>query len=145
MIDRSTEVTTPSSAATAAAGTQTATTTSSTTASTATTPAAGGSVASTNNGTTPPVKTTTTTGVATLDWLPPTQNSDGSVLTNLAGYTVYYGTSPGSLTKSVKITNPGLTAYSVTDLASGTWYFVVTSYSSVGAESTRTGTVSTTI
>jgi hypothetical protein len=91
------------------------------------------------------VKTTTTNGVATLDWLPPTENSDGSALTNLAGYTVYYGTSPESLTQSIKVTNPGLTAYSVTDLPSGTWYFAVTSYSSTGVESTRTGTVSTTI
>jgi hypothetical protein len=91
------------------------------------------------------VKTTTTSGVATLDWLPPTENSDGSVLTNLAGYTVYYGTSPGDLSQSVKVTNPGLTAYSVTNLPSGTWYFSVTSYSAAGVESARTGTVSTTI
>ncbi len=80
-----------------------------------------------------------------MDWMPPTENSDGSALTNLAGYTVYYGTSPSNLTQSVKVTNPGLTAYTVTNLSSGTWYFAVTSYSSAGIESTRTGTVSTTI
>jgi hypothetical protein len=91
----------------------------------------------------PPV--TTVNGVATLDWQPPTQNSDGSALTNLAGYTVYYGTSPDSLSKSVKVTNPGLTAYSVTGLSAGTWYFAVTSYSADGVESTRTATVSTKI
>ncbi len=152
-IDRSSEVTTPISAATAAAGKQTAATTPSTTSSTSTasssgsttttTSGSGTTVASTSKGTTP-VKTTTT-GVATLDWMPPTENSDGSALTNLAGYTVYYGTSPGSLTQSVKVTNPGLSAYTVTDLPSGTWYFAVTSYSSAGVESTRTGTVSTTI
>jgi hypothetical protein len=77
--------------------------------------------------------------------MPPTENSDGSVLTNLAGYTVYYGTSPDSLTQSVKVSNPGLSAYTVTNLPSGTWYFAVTSYSSAGVESTRTGTISTTI
>ena len=91
------------------------------------------------------MKTTTLNGVVTLDWLPPTENNDGSALTNLAGYTVYYGTSPESLTQSIKVTNPGLTAYSVTNLPSGTWYFAVTSYSSTGVESTRTGTISTTI
>jgi hypothetical protein len=101
-------------------------------------------VASSNKSTTP-VKATTTNGVATLDWLPPTENSDGSALTNLAGYTVYYGTSSESLTQSIKVTNPGLTAYTVTNLSTGTWYFAVTSYSSTGVESTRTGTVSTTI
>src|SRR5882757_6837905 len=66
------------------------------------------------------------TGTATLDWTPPTENSDGSALTNLAGYTVYYGTSPDKLTESVKVSNPGLTAYTMTNLTSGTWYFAVT-------------------
>jgi hypothetical protein len=153
-IDRSSEVTTPISAATAAAGSKTATTTSGTTSSsstasisgstTTTTSGSGTTVASTNKGSTP-VKTTTTTGVATLDWMPPTENSDGSALTNLAGYTVYYGTSPSNLTQSLKVTNPGLSAYTMTNLSSGTWYFAVTSYSSAGVESTRSGTVSTTI
>jgi hypothetical protein len=119
-----------------------------TTANTNTTPASGATSGTTTTVTskvTTPVKTTTTNGVATLDWMPPTENSDGSVLTNLAGYTVYYGTSPDSLTQSIKVTNPGLSAYTVTNLPSGTWYFAVTSYSSAGVESTRTGTVSTTI
>jgi hypothetical protein len=91
----------------------------------------------------PPVKVAD--GSATLDWTPPTQNSDGTTLTNLAGYTVYYGTSPDQLTQSVKVSNPGLTAYTVSNLAAGTWYFAVTSYSSSGVESSRTGVVSTTI
>jgi Fibronectin type III domain len=84
-------------------------------------------------------------GSATLDWTPPTENTDGSALANLAGYNIYYGTSPDSLTLSVKVTNPGLTAYTLTDLAPGTWYFAVTSYSSAGAESVRTGMLSTTL
>jgi hypothetical protein len=82
------------------------------------------------------------TGTATLDWTPPTENSDGSALTNLAGYTVYYGTSPDKLTESVKVSNPGLTAYTVTNLTSGTWYFAVTSYSTAGVESSRSGVIS---
>jgi hypothetical protein len=89
----------------------------------------------------PPPKPVST-GTATLDWTPPTQNSDGSVLTNLAGYTVYYGTSPDSLTESVKVTNPGLTAYTLSNLPAGTWYFAVTSYSAAGVESSRSGVVS---
>jgi hypothetical protein len=94
-----------------------------------------------SNTTTPPPKPIST-GTATLDWTPPTENTDGSALTNLAGYTVYYGTSPDSLTESVKVSNPGLTAYTLSDLTSGTWYFAVTSYSSAGAESTRSGVIS---
>lgn len=87
----------------------------------------------------------TTTGSTTLDWIPPTRNSDGTALTNLAGYIVYYGTSPTNLNRSVKITNPGLTAYTVTNLASGKWYFAITSVSSSGVESARTSTLSATI
>lgn len=93
----------------------------------------------------PPPPVTVVNGVATLDWQPPTANVDGSTLTNLAGYTVYYGTSPDNLSQSVKLSNPGLTAYSVTGLTSGTWYFAITSYSSDGVESARTTTVSTKI
>jgi hypothetical protein len=146
MIDRSAGIDATASAASVASNT---TATAPSTA--ATTPASGAATTSSGSTpsagtiakTTPPVKTVD--GVATLDWLPPTENSDGSVLTNLAGYTVYYGTSPGNLTQSVKVTNPGLTAYAVTGLASGTWYFAVTSYSADGVESTRTSTVSTKI
>jgi hypothetical protein len=88
---------------------------------------------------------TTTDGVATLDWLPPTANTDGTTLTNLAGYTVYYGSSPDNLSKSVKVSNAGVATYTVTGLASGTWYFAVTSYSADGVESARTSTVTTKI
>jgi len=116
----------------------------------ATKPASGsGTTGTTTTGTgsksTPPVKPITINGVATLDWMPPTQNTDGSVLTNLAGYTVYYGTSPNDLSQTIKVSNPGLTAYTVTGLNSGTWYFAVTSYTADGVESNRTSTVSTTI
>ena len=116
---------------------------SNTTSTAATTPPSSTNTSSTVAKTTPPV--TTVNGVATLDWQPPTENSDGSALTNLAGYTVYYGTSPDNLAQSVKVSNPGLTAYAVTGLSSGTWYFAVTSYSADGVESSRTTTVSTKI
>ena len=110
------------------------------------TPVASNSGPSTNTSKVPkPTPPVISTGATTLDWMPPTANSDGSVLTDLAGYTVYYGTSPSNMTQSVKITNPGLTAYTLTNLAPGTWYFAVTAYSSAGTESGRTSTVSTTI
>lgn len=99
---------------------------------------------SASSGTTAPTNKVST-GTATLDWTPPIQNSDGSALTNLAGYTVYYGTSPDSLTESVKVSNPGLSAYTLSNLSSGTWYFSVTAYSLTGIESSRSGVISTTI
>ena len=132
----------PSTAA-ATSATPVSSTTNSSTAGSAPSSTGTTTVASSNKTSTKPVSTGS--GSATLDWMPPTENSDGTVLTNLAGYTVYYGTSPSSLTQSVKITNPGLASYTMSNLPSGTWYFAVTSYSSAGIESTRSGVVSATI
>jgi hypothetical protein len=81
-------------------------------------------------------------GNTTLDWTAPTENSDGSVLTNLAGYKVHYGNNPGQLTQVIKVSNPGLTAYVVEDLSPGIWYFTVTSYASDGSESVNSAVVS---
>jgi hypothetical protein len=85
------------------------------------------------------------TGTAALSWTAPVANSDGTVLSNLAGYKIYYGTSATNLTQSVTVANPGLTAYTVSNLAPGTWYFAVTAYSSAGIESGRSAVVSTTL
>jgi hypothetical protein len=111
----------------------------------AATPPASGSGSGGTPSKVPPPPTPVSTGTATVDWTPPTQNSDGSTLANLAGYTVYYGTSPDQLTHSVKLTNPGLSAFTVSNLSPGIWYFAVTSYTAAGVESVRSGVVSTTI
>jgi hypothetical protein len=84
-------------------------------------------------------------GNATLDWTPPTDNTDGTVLTNLAGYNVHYGTSPDKLTQVDKLANPGMTSYVVDNLSAGTWYFAISSYAANGAESSNSGVISTTI
>jgi putative Ig domain-containing protein/fibronectin type III domain protein len=83
----------------------------------------------------PPV---VTTGSATVSWTPPTENTDGSVLGNLAGYHIYYGSSPDNLNESVTVTNAGLTRYVLSGLATQTWYFSMTAYNSQGVESGRT-------
>ena len=77
------------------------------------------------------------TGSATLAWIPPTRNIDGSVLTNLAGYHIYYGATP-ELGQSVTVTNAGLTRYVVSGLIRATWYFAMTAYDKSGRESDRT-------
>jgi hypothetical protein len=74
-------------------------------------------------------------GSATITWLPPTENVDGSALTNLAGYRVYWGQQPSYYTSSVAITNPGITAYVVENLGNGMHYFSVTAVNSSGTES----------
>lgn len=74
-------------------------------------------------------------GSATLSWTPPTQNTDGTPLTDLAGFRIYWGTEQGNYTESVTLDNPGLTTYVVDNLAPGTWYFVSTALNSNGVES----------
>jgi nitrite reductase/ring-hydroxylating ferredoxin subunit len=74
-------------------------------------------------------------GTATLSWQPPTQRTDGSVLNNLAGYHILWGSSPDGYTNRVRLDNPGLTSYVVENLAQGTWYFVMTAFDAAGAES----------
>ncbi len=85
------------------------------------------------------------TGSADVSWTPPTTNTDGSTLTNLAGYNIYYGTSPSALTQKLQVTNAGLTDYVVSGLTSGTWYFAVTAYTTSGTESALSGIASKTI
>ena len=74
-------------------------------------------------------------GSATLSWVPPTQNEDGSALTNLAGYKVHWGTSSGGYTNNVTISNPGITTYMVENLVSGTYYFATSSFTTSGLTS----------
>ena len=84
-------------------------------------------------------------GSATVSWSAPTQNTDGSALTNLAGFNIYYGTSAGNLSQSVQIANPGLTTYALGNLAPGAWYFAVNAYTTAGAESALSSIASKTI
>jgi hypothetical protein len=80
-------------------------------------------------------------GSASLSWTPPTANTDGTTLTNLAGYRIVYGFAPTQLTQTIQLANPGLSAYVVGNLAPGTYYFAVRSYTSNGEESTNSNVV----
>ena len=84
-------------------------------------------------------------GSATLSWMPPTENADGTVLTDLSGYKIYYGQSASTLDQVVTLDNPGLTRYVIENLSPATWYFAMTSYNSQGVESNRSTTASKTV
>jgi len=84
-------------------------------------------------------------GSATLSWTPPTQNTDGSPLSNLAGYRIYWGPALGTYPNSVTLNNPGLTTYVVGNLVPGTYFFVATALNDVGVESTFSAVASKTI
>jgi hypothetical protein len=66
------------------------------------------------------------TGTASLSWVAPTHNTDGTPATDLAGYRVYHGTDV------IPVTG---TSYQFTGLASGGHDFAVTAINSAGAES----------
>lgn len=81
---------------------------------------------------------------ASLSWTPPTQNTDDSALTNLAGYIVYYGLSPTTLNNSVQV-GSGLTAVVIDNLQAGvTYYFAISAVNSLGIESDKSNIVSKT-
>ena len=84
-------------------------------------------------------------GSVTLSWAPPTTNTDGSTITDLAGYRIYYGRSAGTLDEMVVINNAGTTRWVVDNLTSVTWYFSMTSYNNSGIESARSTVVSRTL
>ena len=84
-------------------------------------------------------------GSVELSWLPPTQNTDGSALTDLAGYKIYYGTTPGNYTEQIHIDNPSINTYVVENLSPDTYYFVVTSINSSGVESGFSGILTRTL
>ncbi|MGE0030168.1 MAG: putative Ig domain-containing protein [Steroidobacteraceae bacterium] len=85
------------------------------------------------------------TGSATLSWQPPTTRTDGTALTNLAGYRIRYGTSSGSYPNMIAIPNGGLTSAVVEGLSPANYFFVISAYDSTGAESVNTSPVSKTI
>src|SRR5690606_1220322 len=83
-------------------------------------------------------------GTATLSWTAPTQRTDGSPLTNLAGFNIYWGTSQSSLSSKASV-GAGTTTYVVENLGAGTWYFAVTAFDSDNVESERSNLASKTI
>ncbi len=76
-----------------------------------------------------------TDGSALLTWDAPTENTDGSPLTNLAGYTVHYGTRADALTTRISVPGAGSTSQVIEQLTPGTYYFAVTAYDIAGVES----------
>jgi len=84
-------------------------------------------------------------GGATLSWTPPTQNTDGTSLSNLAGYRISYGTNASAMTGTIQVSNPGVSSYVISNLSPGTYYFAVRAYTSNGTESGNSNVQSKTI
>lgn len=95
-----------------------------------------------------PVRTSTTYTLScvwpgadkfTVNWVPPTANDDGSPLTDLAGFRVYYGTSASMSSNQIKdVAQPGASSVVIgPGLAPATYYVVVSAYNSKGVESVK--------
>ncbi len=82
--------------------------------------------------------TQSNTGQATVTWTAPTENTDGSTLNDLAGFTIYYGRNRNDLTNSAVINNSNQTSRTLRNLRNGTtYYFSITARNNSGIESER--------
>jgi hypothetical protein len=96
--------------------------------------------------TTPPVTTPPATSTSvTFGWVAPTQNSNGTPLSNLAGYKIHYGTASENYTQVVALSNPSLSRYVLDSLPSGTYFFAITAYNTQGIESALSGEATATL
>jgi len=87
----------------------------------------------------------TPTGSATLKWSAPETNEDGTPLTDLRGYRVYYGQQQTNLASRLDIPDAGITSATIEELPPATWYFSVRAYATDGTESDPSNVVSKTI
>jgi hypothetical protein len=92
-----------------------------------------------------PPQSSPQSGEATLSWTPPTTNTNGTALADLAGYMINYGTNANALNQTVTIANATTTTFTLQDLAAGTWYFAIMAYTTDGSQSSLSNVVSTTI
>ena len=81
-------------------------------------------------------------GSVTLTWTAPTQNEDGTMLTDLDGYKIYYGTASGSYPNQVTIDNISVTTHVIENLTPNTYYFVATAFNTSKVESKFSGEAS---
>ena len=81
---------------------------------------------------------------ATLSWTQPTLNTDGSPLTDLTGYVVYWGTDPTLTTRSARLISGKdiLTTKIYNLLVGNTYYFAISSVSTSGGEGPRSNIAS---
>lgn len=91
----------------------------------------------------PDLSTNTDTGInstvadAKLSWAAPAEREDNSsiLLSEIAGYQVFYGTAQGQYNNSVTINDATATSYTLTNLPTGTYYLVMTTLDTEGRES----------
>lgn len=83
-------------------------------------------------------------GRIVLSWQPPTQNTNGTPLTDLAGFKLYRATTQAALANATPTTIAGAATktYTIEDAPVGMVWLAVTAYNSAGVESARSAAVS---
>lgn len=76
-----------------------------------------------------------------LTWTPPSQNTDGSPLTNLAGYRIFYGTSPNTMSTEIDYPNPAGNGYMISSVPAGTYYLAIAAYNTNHVQSALSNVV----
>ena len=73
-------------------------------------------------------------GEISISWVAPTENVDGTPLTDLTSYRIYYGTESRAYSSSIEITNASATSHSF-NAASGDYFVTMTALDGEGNES----------
>ena len=77
-----------------------------------------------------------TGGTLTVSWTAPTQNADGTPVTELTGYTIYYGRGSKAYETSLSIDDPSATRAVIRGLQPGVdYYFAVVARNAAGGHS----------
>ena len=105
----------------------------------------GGSVSDASTSSSSSTASSASADSVTLSWSAPTENTNGSALTNLSGYVIYYGTSPSAMTQTIDINTVGMLTYVVDNLSAGSWYFQIVAVNAAGDVSSPSATVSASI
>lgn len=94
----------------------------------------GGSSGGSGSSNTPPPSG----GSITISWTPPNTRADGTTLTDLAGYHIYYGTASGIYSQAVTVASASATSYTIANLAAGTYYVTMRAFDTSNVESNST-------
>jgi hypothetical protein len=76
----------------------------------------------------------TASGSITISWLPATERTDGSPLTNIEGTRIHWGTAPETYSSSVLVSG-GATAYVIDNLLPASYYIAASTVDANGLES----------
>jgi len=98
---------------------------------------------STSKSTTSGQSSAKATGSLSLSWVAPVARADGTPLSlaDIDGYHIYYGNKPGSYPYRVKVKDGTVQRATLKNLASGTYYIVMTTYDVHGRESRHSSMV----